>query len=65
LVSPEGSLARALELNLLKDDQEERLDGALFEAVVHRLRAASEYHEQVLRIRARHVEGLLASWAKD
>jgi hypothetical protein len=60
--SPRGSIARAIEQNLLREDSENRLDTALFEVVAERLSAAFECHEHLLRSRDTRIANLLDSW---
>jgi hypothetical protein len=40
VAAPKGSIARAIEQNLLRDDVEDRLDKVLFETVANRVRDA-------------------------
>jgi hypothetical protein len=46
VVSPKGSIARAIERNLLQGDDDDRLDRLLCEAVAARIDAASEYYRK-------------------
>jgi hypothetical protein len=57
-----GSIARAIEQNLLRDDAAHRLDTVLFETVAERVQAASEYYRRVLQNRQDRIAGLLNSW---
>jgi hypothetical protein len=57
-----GSIARAIEQNLLRDDVAHRLDTVLFETVAERVQAASEYYRRVLQNRQDRIAGLLNSW---
>jgi hypothetical protein len=58
----EGSVARAIEQNLLKNDIDRRLDTLLFEVVSERVEAASDYYRQVLQNRDDRIASLLNSW---
>lgn len=60
--SPRGSIARAIEQNLLQDDDAYRLDTLLFETVAERVQAASSQYRQVLQKRDEHIARLLDSW---
>lgn len=62
VASPNGSIARAIEQNLLRDDESDRLDTVLFETVAKRIRAAGEYYRRVLENREDRLAGLLSSW---
>ena len=59
---PEGSIARAIELNLLQADSDDRLDTVLFETVAERVRKARDYYQSVLAQRDRQIASLLKSW---
>lgn len=60
--TPRGSIARAIEQNLLREDVEHRLDTALFEVVAERLRTAFECQRKLLDNRETHIADLLNSW---
>jgi hypothetical protein len=62
VASPKGSIARAIEQNLFRDDAADRLDTLLFETVAERVQAASEYYRRVLQDREDRISGLLNSW---
>jgi len=62
VASPKGSIARAIEQNLLRDDAADRLDTVVFETVAERVQAASEYYRRVLQNREDRIAGLLNSW---
>ena len=62
VVAPIGSIARALEQNLLQDDLEDRLDTVFFKTVAERVQAASEYYQQALQSREDRIAGLLDCW---
>ena len=64
VVSPKGSIARAIERNLLQGDVDDRLDKVLFGTVAERIEAASEYYRQVLQSREDRIARLLNSWKK-
>lgn len=64
VVSPKGSIARAIEQNLLRRDTADRLDSVLFETVTERVQSASEYYQCVLQNREDRVTRLLHSWKK-
>ena len=64
VVSPKGSIARAIERNLLQGDVDDRLDRVLFGTVAERIEAASEYYRQVLQSREDRIARLLNSWKK-
>ena len=46
--APNGSIARAIELNLLQADFDYRLDTVLFETVAERVRNARAYYQSVV-----------------
>jgi len=62
VASPKGSIARAIEQNLLRDGFGHRLDSVLFETVAERVQAAGEYYQRVLQNREDRIAGLLNSW---
>jgi hypothetical protein len=62
VASPKGSIARAIEQNLLRDGFDDRLDSVLFETVADRVQAASEYYRRILQNREDRIAGLLNSW---
>jgi hypothetical protein len=63
VASPNGSIARAIEQNLLRDDDDRRrLDNVLIETVAEQVRAAKKYYQQVLKDREDRIAGLLDSW---
>jgi hypothetical protein len=63
--SPKGSIARAIEQNLLRHGAAHRLDTVLFETVGERLKAASKYYRRVLQSREDRIAGLLNSWKES
>jgi hypothetical protein len=62
VASSKGSIARAIEQNLLRDETADRLDTVLFEVVAERIQAAREYYRRLLQNREDRVAGLLNSW---
>jgi hypothetical protein len=62
VASPKGSIARAIEQNLLQDDADRRLDTVLFETVTERIQAAGEYYRRLLQNREERIAELLSSW---
>jgi hypothetical protein len=62
VASQKGSIARAIEQNLLRSDASRRLDTVLFETVAERLQAASAYYRRVLQKREDRIAGLVHSW---
>jgi len=62
VASLNGSIARAIEQNRLRDDAARRLDTVLVETVAERVQAASEYYRRVLQNREDRITGLLNSW---
>lgn len=59
---PRGSIARAIEQNLLRRDAENRLDTVLLETVAERVNEAFECQRKLERRRETHIAGLLDSW---
>lgn len=64
VVSPKGSIARAIEQNLLREGSGHRLDSLLFETVTERVRAAHECYRRVLQDHGDRIAELLNSWKK-
>ena len=62
VVAPIGSIARAIEQNLLQGDFDERLDKVFFKTVANKVQAASEYYQQVLQNREDRIARLMDSW---
>ncbi len=62
IASPRGSIARAIEQNLLQGDSGHRLDAALFETVAKRVQDASLCYQQTLQDRDNRIAELLRSW---
>jgi len=60
--APEGSIARAIEQNLLEADTDQRLDTVLFRTVAERVQNARNYYESVLEQRNQQIANLLKSW---
>jgi hypothetical protein len=61
-VAPKGSIAKAIELNLLQADSDDRLDTVLFESVAERVQSARQYYQSVLDQRDHKISRLLKSW---
>jgi hypothetical protein len=61
-VAPKGSIAKAIELNLLQADSDDRLDAVLFETVAERVQNARYYYQSVLEQRDHQIAKLLKSW---
>jgi hypothetical protein len=64
VASPKGSIARAIEQNLLREGSGHRLDSLLFETVTERVRAAHECYRRVLQDHGDRIAELLNSWKK-
>jgi hypothetical protein len=62
VTSPKGSIARAIEQNLLRDGSDHRLDSLLFETVTKRVQAAGECYRRVLQDHSDRIVELLNSW---
>jgi hypothetical protein len=60
--APVGSIARAIEQNVLCNDVDHRLDTVLFKTVRKRIRAAIEYHQKIVRSRDDRLAQLLNGW---
>ena len=58
----QGSIARAIEMNLLNTDAEDRLDTVLFETVARRVEAAQHHYRSGSQERNGRIESLLKSW---
>ncbi|MDH2344947.1 hypothetical protein [Bradyrhizobium sp. SSUT77] len=65
VASPKGSIARAIEQNLLRDDTDYRLDAALYDTVAERVRAAIQCYRQVVQNRDNRIAELLQSWKES
>lgn len=65
VASPKGSIARAIEQNLLRDDTDYRLDVALFDTVAERVQAATMCYRQVVQDRDNRIAELLQSWKES
>jgi hypothetical protein len=61
-VAPKGSIARAIEQNLLRDNVRDRLNSVLFETVAERALAARKCYQRVLQRRDNKIASLLESW---
>jgi len=64
-VAPRGSIARAIEHNLVRYGVADRLDTLLFETVAERVKAAAECHQQALQNRESRFAELLNLWKDD
>jgi hypothetical protein len=62
VASPKGSIARAIEQNLLRENTANRLDTVLFKAVAKRIQSACEYYSGLLQNREDRIARLLNSW---
>jgi hypothetical protein len=62
VAAPKGSIARAIEQNLLRDDVRHRLDKVLFDTVAERVQAARKCYQRVLQKRENRIASLLDSW---
>jgi hypothetical protein len=63
-VTPWGSIARAIEQNLLQNDTSRRLDTVLLRTVTEWVDAACKYYQQVIQNREDRIAGLRDSWKK-
>jgi hypothetical protein len=62
VVAPNGTIARAIEQNLLQAAPDNRLDTVLFETVAKRVQKGLDYYRTVIGRRHRKVERLMSEW---
>src|SRR5437588_410838 len=65
VASPKGSIARAIEQNLLREGSGHRLDSLLFETVTERVRAAHECYRRVLQDHGDRIAELMTCWRRE